>query len=248
MSIYRRTKINYRKIYEEHYGPIPKGYHIHHIDGNHENNDISNLAAMPVKEHYDTHYEQGDYGACWAMYRCGHLSLSPDERSELSRKNALKMVEDGTNPFLDGEASSKRAKERVKNGTHNLLKKNDGSEKARKRALDRVEAGTHNFLDGEISKRSNRKRIEDRTHHFLKENGGGEKAKKNALERVKNGTHNFLGPELQLIRLNNGTHNFQTQPSPNRIIVTCPHCNKSGSKPAMVRWHFDNCKQKKDIL
>jgi len=24
--------------------------------------------------------------------------------------------------------------------------------------------------------------------------------------------------------------------------VTCPHCGKSGNKPIMIRWHFDNCK------
>jgi hypothetical protein len=26
--------------------------------------------------------------------------------------------------------------------------------------------------------------------------------------------------------------------------ITCPHCNKVGGKPAMVRHHFDNCKVK----
>jgi len=25
-------------------------------------------------------------------------------------------------------------------------------------------------------------------------------------------------------------------------IVNCPHCNKSGKKNAMKRWHFDNCR------
>ena len=30
--------------------------------------------------------------------------------------------------------------------------------------------------------------------------------------------------------------------------VYCPHCPKSGGKPAMTRWHFDNCKNYKDIL
>ena len=27
--------------------------------------------------------------------------------------------------------------------------------------------------------------------------------------------------------------------------VTCPHCNKEGGISSMVRWHFDNCKQRK---
>lgn len=26
------------------------------------------------------------------------------------------------------------------------------------------------------------------------------------------------------------------------INVTCPHCTKQGTKGAMIRWHFDNCK------
>ena len=28
--------------------------------------------------------------------------------------------------------------------------------------------------------------------------------------------------------------------------VTCPHCGKEGDVGAMKRWHFDNCKQKRD--
>lgn len=26
-------------------------------------------------------------------------------------------------------------------------------------------------------------------------------------------------------------------------VVTCPHCNKSGGKPVMTRYHFENCKE-----
>ena len=54
MNIYKnRTSAKvYRKIYEENFGPIPKepngrSYEIHHIDGNHSNNDPSNLIAVP---------------------------------------------------------------------------------------------------------------------------------------------------------------------------------------------------------
>lgn len=41
----------YRKIYEDHYGKPPEGYHIHHIDGNPLNNDVSNLVALSPEEH-----------------------------------------------------------------------------------------------------------------------------------------------------------------------------------------------------
>jgi len=59
----------YRKIYEQHHGPIPvesdgRTYEIHHIDGDHNNNDPGNLKAVTVKEHYNIHYAQGDYNAC----------------------------------------------------------------------------------------------------------------------------------------------------------------------------------------
>jgi hypothetical protein len=85
----------YRRLYEQAHGPIPPGYHIHHKDGNHSNNDLSNLVAITAKEHYDIHYSQGDYGACWAMYRTGHMTLSPEERSALGRLQQLEKVSKG---------------------------------------------------------------------------------------------------------------------------------------------------------
>ncbi|UYL86055.1 HNH endonuclease [Acinetobacter phage vB_AbaM_BP10] len=45
----------HREIYESNFGKIPKGYHIHHIDENPLNNDISNLACISAKEHRDHH-------------------------------------------------------------------------------------------------------------------------------------------------------------------------------------------------
>lgn len=58
----------YRKIWEEAYGPIPKdefgrSYEIHHIDGNHDNNELSNLACVSIEEHINIHLKQGDLGA-----------------------------------------------------------------------------------------------------------------------------------------------------------------------------------------
>jgi len=75
----------HRRIYEKHYGSIPDGYHVHHIDGNHKNNDPTNLVAISIQEHYDIHKKQGDYGACWALIKTGHLVLTSEERSEISR-------------------------------------------------------------------------------------------------------------------------------------------------------------------
>lgn len=41
----------HRKIYEDNFGPIPAGYHIHHKDGNTENNSPDNLQALPANVH-----------------------------------------------------------------------------------------------------------------------------------------------------------------------------------------------------
>ena len=51
---------DHRKIYERYNGSIPDGYEIHHIDGNHKNNDPKNLKAVTMQEHYNIHYQQGD--------------------------------------------------------------------------------------------------------------------------------------------------------------------------------------------
>ena len=42
----RRPKM----VYEKHFGPIPKGYIIYHIDGNKDNDDPNNLEAISRAE------------------------------------------------------------------------------------------------------------------------------------------------------------------------------------------------------
>lgn len=44
-----------RAVYEEFYGPILPGYDVHHIDGNRNNNDISNLILLSHDEHHKIH-------------------------------------------------------------------------------------------------------------------------------------------------------------------------------------------------
>lgn len=45
----------HRVVWKRHFGPIPEGYHVHHIDENGLNNDISNLVALPESEHHALH-------------------------------------------------------------------------------------------------------------------------------------------------------------------------------------------------
>src|SRR5215469_4924479 len=45
----------HRAVWMHSNGKIPKGYHIHHIDGNHDNNDITNLQCLSPGDHQRLH-------------------------------------------------------------------------------------------------------------------------------------------------------------------------------------------------
>lgn len=212
MCIYCGTA-KYRKIYEQHMGPISKdadgrSYHIHHLDGDRSNNKIENLKAVSLREHYQIHLDQGDYAACIRLAKL--LAVGKEEWEDLLRKN--------------GEQSRQRNLARVANGTHQFL----GGEIVR--AL--VENGTHNFLGGEISRRITAKRLAGGTHNFL--------GPSQNMKRIEEGTHNFLdkgaAKARAITRIASGDHPFVG-------TVSCPHCGLSGQKLNMTRFHFDNCKK-----
>ena len=47
-------------IYEKNFGKLPKGWHIHHLDGNPWNNEPFNLLGCSPEKHWAIHYQQGD--------------------------------------------------------------------------------------------------------------------------------------------------------------------------------------------
>lgn len=54
----KKVKVNYRKICQEFYGYTKEqmiGMDVHHIDGNRDNNDPSNLQLLTPKEHAKIH-------------------------------------------------------------------------------------------------------------------------------------------------------------------------------------------------
>lgn len=171
-----RKSDNHRKIYEKYHGPIGKdsngrSLEVHHIDGNHSNNEISNLKLVTIQEHYDIHYAQGDWAACALMAK--RAMIPPEEVSRLSRMAQQALVDAGTHHWLGGAHNKKRINE----GTHNFLDK----EAARERNLKRVAVGTHNLLTennpstvlakaGQHHFQLNNpthKRINEGTHHFI---------------------------------------------------------------------------------
>lgn len=49
-----------RAVYKDKNGKIPKGYEIHHIDGDRKNNDISNLVALSHEDHIKMHKQNAN--------------------------------------------------------------------------------------------------------------------------------------------------------------------------------------------
>lgn len=159
---------NYRKIYEAHYGPIPKDHQgrsmeIHHVDGNHDNCNINNLKLVTIEEHYAIHKAQGDYVSAFMIAQ--RMKLSPEELSEMASKSAAltnqRRIEAGTHHFLDSEAARERNLRRVNEGRHNLLKRADGTSQS----ADMVATGRHHF----VKNNPTHKKMINGTHHFLTE-------------------------------------------------------------------------------
>jgi hypothetical protein len=46
----------HRAVWEEAHGPIPDGYHIHHKDGDRDNNTLENLEMLPCTKHLSDHF------------------------------------------------------------------------------------------------------------------------------------------------------------------------------------------------
>jgi hypothetical protein len=188
MCIYCGTN-KYRKIYENHHGPIPKDaegrtYEIHHIDGNHKNNNPNNLVAVSIHEHYNIHYSQGDWAACLYI-KSQRMDHTPDELSNLAKMANMKRVESGNHHWVGGEMQRKRMNRLSSNGTHPFLKQQDGTSVGQRISRKRMEDGTHNWL-GE----SHPSKIKSKngTHHFMKRKDGTSPTS----DRVLDGTHPFL--------------------------------------------------------
>lgn len=217
MCIYCGSK-NYRKIYENHYKQIPfdehgRSYEIHHIDGNHSNNDPFNLRAVSIKEHYDIHFSQGDWAACLKI--AAKMKFTGEELSEIAKKEAARQIHLGIHPFMGKHGSdlAKRVqKELVETKRHHLLRRPDGSSIA----SDKVKEGTHHFLGGEIQKKSSQQRVIDGTHNWL----NGEPSR-----------------QLQKQLVAENRHHFQ-----HKKKIECPHCLKEFDAGNYKRYHGNKCK------
>lgn len=197
----------HRRAYEHYHGSIPKDdtgrtYEVHHIDGNHNNNDPSNLVAVSIQEHYNIHYAQGDFGACARIF--ARMGKTPEEISnEASRLQRL-LVEQGKHQFQSKEFIEKYVKptnaKRLLDKTHNLLTRPDGTSMISD--LHAAGKGSSNLL--------------------VKE-----KLRAKAKLQMASGKCAFVGPTNNLKRVANGTHPSQIKKTCPHCGKICDTANYS---------------------
>jgi len=109
-------KENYRKIWSNYYGEIPKDkngrtYDIHHKDGNKENNSIENLEALSITDHFLIHFNQGDIEACAAIsLRMDNINFKGYTLSEETKKKLSDCKLGDKNPMKKSENAKKVSK------------------------------------------------------------------------------------------------------------------------------------------
>ena len=141
--------MNYRKLWEQTHGPIPKDefgrtYDIHHIDGNRKNNSIDNLICLSLEDHYKIHLKQfegtkseKEYASL--VFLSNRLNKSTDVitgwtrsdetrekiRQTLKGKKRPKEVIDKVSEKLKGHVWTDEQIESRKKGLKNFYKEND---------------------------------------------------------------------------------------------------------------------------
>ena len=246
MSTYRRQSKSkkYRKIYEQHYGSIPKDetgrpYEIHHIDGDHTNNNPENLKAVTAEEHYNIHYERGDFGAC-RLIAIQRLNKSHEEMKEIARLSQLERVKNGTHPWqkrIDGTSSTS---DRVSDPSYinPWSKRSDGTSVTGERTLLGLNPWSKRSDGTSVSSDL----VKNGTHTLLKRSDGTSVGQESNEKRVKNGTHNLLGSSMNEKMLRDGEHPSQQK------NYKCEHCGRNFCKSHYTQWHGDNCKSRKQLF
>jgi hypothetical protein len=62
-----------------------------------------------------------------------------------------------------------------------------------------------------------------------------------SLAQLKNGGN---GPKKHSVKTKSKIQKWTSENTAFKIKLICPHCNLSGGKGPMIRFHFDNCKHK----
>ena len=81
VKIDNKRRLIHRLVYEYFSNDFNPNYHIHHIDGNKQNNHIDNLECISPSEHNRRHHSDNTFN----RYNRGYI-LSDDERNAIASK------------------------------------------------------------------------------------------------------------------------------------------------------------------
>ena len=81
VRVNNKKQMVHRLVYEYFGTDFNKGYHIHHIDGNKQNNCIDNLECISQSEHNRKHHKDNTFN----RYKRGYV-LTEDEREAIASK------------------------------------------------------------------------------------------------------------------------------------------------------------------
>lgn len=222
----------------------------HHIIPRSEggSNDASNIVTLTAKEHFMVH---------WLLYK--------DDPTIVSRTLAFKMM-------CDVDPSPNKTRHKASAKTVALLKEVAAKQKSElyktKCWVHKINGEKLYILKSEIQKYisdgwiagSGRTLTEEQKEHLRQHNlskpkpGQEFRDKMSAIvkETYKNKPESWnRSPEtiekLRVIAKDkwNDPERASRMASKSRSTCICPHCGKEGSAVVMPRWHFDNCKHRK---
>lgn len=83
-----RQRLIHNWVWEQHHGPIPEGFQVHHRNGDREDNRIENLALVTPTEHkriHSPHFRRGDgWERCCSI--CGEWKPADAEHFYLNKQ------------------------------------------------------------------------------------------------------------------------------------------------------------------
>jgi group I intron endonuclease len=167
-------------------------------------------------------------------------ATTQEQANELEREWIAKLdstnYDIGYNMSLGGSGKSIALSEDIKKKISMSVKAHRNSmtveeKKEMTKAANQVKLG---YKESENSKKlksiAQTKRWKNATHEQRRLHG-----------KISNEKISEEGRKKSILALNTA-YSPQREPGIPKEKVTCPHCGKTGGKPIMVRYHFDNCK------
>lgn len=215
--------------------------------------NVTNLVKLTPEEHYLAHQLLVKiYPANKKIIYAAHMmtvGLSESRRNKSYGWVRRKMAESMTGPgnhMYGKKLSDERKAKSGKKGIENHMHGKHHSAETRKKISDanRGCAGLSGPLNGMFGKKHNQT-TKDRISKNNPWTGTAGSGKHfNSGRKMADSTKEYLRNLFTGVTLTEETKEKMRKPKGAQLIVSCPHCQKSGGVSNMNRYHFNNCKNK----